>query len=63
MSRDINSSFGLRTQVRFQTVIQHTLPKVVVVVWLAWSNDAESYATGNIVTDRVCHAREVKGDD
>lgn len=48
---------------RFQTVIQHTLPKVVVVVWLVWSDDPESYATGSIATDRVSNAREVKGDD
>jgi len=28
-----------------------------------WSNDPESYASGSKATDRVFHARQVKGDD
>jgi hypothetical protein len=33
------------------------------MVGLAWSNDPESYAGGSVATDRVSHARWVKGDD
>jgi len=38
-------------------------PYLDVVVGLAWSNDPESYASSSIATDKVSHARQVKGDD
>jgi hypothetical protein len=38
-------------------------PYFDVVVGLAWSYDAESYAGGSIATGRVFHAGQIKGDD
>ena len=38
-------------------------PYFDVTVWLAWSNDPESYAGGSVATGRASHARQVKGDD
>jgi len=34
----------------------------VVVVWLAWSNDPESYASGSVATGRASHAGEVESN-
>ena len=38
-------------------------PYFDVTVWLAWSNDPESYAGGSVATGRASHDRQVKGDD
>jgi uncharacterized membrane protein len=35
----------------------------VVAVWLVWSNDPESYASGRVATGRASHAGEVESDD
>jgi hypothetical protein len=35
----------------------------VVVVWLAWSNDPENYASGSVATGRASKAGEVENDD
>jgi len=34
-----------------------------VVFGLAWSNDPDSYACGSIVTVRVSHGSQLKGND
>ena len=35
----------------------------VIVVWLAWSNDPESYAGGSVATGRASLAGKFIGDD
>jgi len=32
-------------------------------VWLEWSNDPESYASGSVATGRAAHVGKVKGDN
>ena len=40
-------------------------PYFDVVVELVWSYEyvSDSYAGGSIATGRVCHAKQIKGDD